>query len=882
MQEWWYSSFWVAATMANSKKNLWAPASAALVALALALAAGPAGAVRKSDVLNSKHNLSATAPNQPYGPATRTVTAVSESQICAFCHTPHNASAKDVAGNLLSVRPLWNRRVPVPTGYTGYSSSSLDAATIQAGFNGQPGGSSKLCLSCHDGTLAVNTVNVINGASGSPGATISMTGGVTTLPGGTYGATSGFTTNLGADLTNDHPISVDFTTALANRDGELRAVDATQKWTSGGNVIIGKRPSSPKPMLPLETTGSGGTGQVQCSACHDPHLVETDTTKGNQMFLRTNRFQEAAPGPSYSQANDILCLACHDKNGASGAWAYSAHGNPLVATQTYTAGAVTPRQFPANLPVWRAACLNCHNGHTVQGARRLLSEGTDGALVSGVRQGGNAASENTCYLCHTSAAGSIITPMTGIDDIQTDFASVRRKPITSANQPAGSEMHDVGGNFVDGTFVDCTTATNRCGADGVERRSNLGVGVAANRHVECTDCHNPHRVVKFQRGVPGTLSGAPDASATHIHTDTAGYTHDNLISGVLRGAWGVEPTYANASFQNLPSGYVVKRGDPGTDTCTNQSTCTATSKTYVTREYQICLKCHSDYGYSDNNVYPTGTRPNLGSFTGGTPSNTNALTQYTNQAKEFQAPTAHQNCENPACNLGTAAGAGNGTSFNSNNHRSWHPVMAPTLRTQAARGVTVAGAFLNPWNTGQGNQTMYCSDCHGSATTSTTSVIPDAGKSWGPHGSADDFVLKGRWTNSTAVTSATSTEICLKCHSATYYNSSTYQNSQTTGFWVAGRGEGHGFHYAQLGRMRCNWCHIAVPHGWKNKALLVNLNDVGPEVGLAAGTNVGTGPYTRGPYYMNAYLKINTNFRASGTWSSSMSTDCDHSHANPP
>ena len=66
------------------------------------------------------------------------------------------------------------------------------------------------------------------------------------------------------------------------------------------------------------------------------------------------------------------------------------------------------------------------------------------------------------------------------------------------------------------------------------------------------------------------------------------------------------------------------------------------------------------------------------------------------------------------------------------------------------------------------------------------------------------------------------------------------------------------------------WCHVAVPHGWKNKAFLVNLNDVGPEAGLVAGTEVPiTGDndfYDQGPYYTNAKLKIQT-FRTSGNWS---------------
>jgi len=92
-----------------------------------------------------------------------------------------------------------------------------------------------------------------------------------------------------------------------------------------------------------------------------------------------------------------------------------------------------------------------------------------------------------------------------------------------------------------------------------------------------------------------------------------------------------------------------------------------------------------------------------------------------------------------------------------------------------------------------------------------------------------------------------------------------------------------------------------VPHGWKNKALLVNLNDVGPEavcrqedaddlptgqkcaVGqpMPGGTQMRNGPtgsgatsttvwrnrgYSNPPYYLNAMLKVRS-FATSGSWS---------------
>ena len=810
--------------------------SARLCLSLLLLCAGAVHAERISDVRNTRHNLSAIGPG--------TVKAATETQVCVFCHTPHGATQ--------GVSPLWNRQLSTQT-YTPYTSSSLDANAIQGTLD-QPGGSSKLCLSCHDGTLALGNVNVLN-AQVNPtiGLTGTGTGGV--MPPGA-GTGTGFTRSLGADLTNDHPISLNYTQALATRDGELRALDANQKYPPGSGTVVGVRGPGVRPLLPLEPTGAGGTGQIQCATCHDPHLRETDPAAGNQKFLRSNRFQEGAPGAAFSQPNDIVCLACHDKNLSSGVWAYSAHANPLVATQTYTAAAAALREFPASLPVWKGACLNCHDTHTVQGARRLLREGTDSLATP--KAGGAAALEETCYACHTAAATSAVTPSASVPDVRSDFQLARRMPIRSLDQAAGSEAHDIGGNFSDPGFIDCTGAANQCGKDFIEPREKLGAGNLGNRHAECTDCHNPHRVVKFRSfaGNSGVISGAPDPAGTHTHTDTAGFTHSNIASGVLRGAWGVEPIYGSASFQSLPSGYVVKRGDPGS------SAVTAVSAPYVTREYQICLKCHSDYGYSDNNIYPLGNRPNLG-YPGGTPAGTNNLQQYTNVAKEAQAPSGHKG-EISTADSGAAA------VFGAANHRSWHPVMDSTGRAGAIRGngTDISARWNLPWRNGVGSQTMYCSDCHGSNVSSATSVIPDGGDNgnpWGPHGSSNNFILKGLWNNATG-SGQQANGLCFKCHD---YASYATNSGNRTGFWATDIGkDGHTHHADKLGRMRCNWCHVAVPHGWKNKALLVNLNDVGPEGGLAAGTQVRnntTAAYNNGPYYVNAVLKIRT-FRPSGQW----------------
>lgn len=830
-----------------------------LSGLALLLAVGWAQGAKVSDVRATKHNLSAAADGAttPSGnvPA-RNIKATSETQVCVFCHTPHAAQDIPKSGSTPGA-PLWNRKLSSAT-YTPYTSTSIEASAAE--LSASPGGSSKLCLSCHDGTMAIDKVNVLNGAAN---ATIVMNVATpVNMPAGS-GLTTGFTRNLGANLTNDHPISFTYNAALATADGELREPAAEN--TVGG-VVMNRAIGKAKPVLPLENN------QMQCATCHDPHL--NDTLDAKAKFLRVNRLQASQPvGSTFSQANDTICLACHDKGGLS--WAYSAHANSNVATQTYKDVDANLREIPINTPVWKAACLNCHDTHTVQGARRLLREGTDNTLTP--KAGGSAAMEETCYQCHTTSAASIVNftvnTANAVPDIKTDFTTAgnKRMPITSAAQPAGVEVHEIGGIFNDATDANCnnTTELGKCGKDLLESRIKLGHGSStnlSNRHAECTDCHNPHRVTKFRdfRGNPvGTISGTPDAAGTHPHTDNNADIHTNIASGVLRGSWGVEPQYSSSSFHSMPSSFDVKRGDPGV------SVNTAAAASFVTREYQICLKCHSNYGYSDDNVYPNSTnRPQLGG-TGLTAANANGhsnFTSYTNQAKEFQAPSTHAVAVG-SVNLGNNGGTGTAAS-NNNNHRSWHPVMAPTGRTGRS------GAFLQPWNnSGTGGkagrlgvQTMYCSDCHGSSTGTTASVIPtggDNGAPWGPHGSSFNFLLKGDF--STSAGEGNDSTLCFKCHSQ-----SAYSGGGGTGF-NTDKGDGHQVHSNRIDNpMKCNYCHVAVPHGWKNRNLLVNLLDVGPEAGLAAGTavsytnNVG---YTNGPYYRNAFLRI-ISF-PSGQWTES-------------
>ena len=780
-----------------------------------------------NDIRNTRHNLSSSGLGS--------VKAVSESEICVFCHTPHHA--EDIPG-----APLWNRKLSGET-YTPYTSSSLDTIGVD-----QPDGSSKLCLSCHDGTLAIGAVGVLNGVFTDQDPTtedIQMQGvdiDKTMAPG--HGPLTGFTRDIGIVLTNDHPISFTYDTNLSIADGELR--------DPATSTVIGTRNGGNNPLIPLELDGSGNA-KLQCISCHDPHIRDdTLTPPDSGKFLRLNRLQANAPptAAGFNPANDIVCLGCHDKSG----WVDSAHASDAVATQPYTPAAAILREFPANTMVWEASCLNCHDTHTVQGARRLLREGTDS--ISTPKSGGNSAIEETCYQCHAPLGVSILADVTTVPDIQTDYSLTYHMPITSLEQPAGTEMHDISD------------------ADFREPRSNMGLNNLTNRHAECTDCHNPHRVIKNRLFNSDPV--VPDVSGTHPHNtvDLAGGTHTNIISGALAGSTGVEPVYSDTAFgiTGIPTSFIEKSGYGGVDAPDS------VDQTYVTREYQICLKCHSNYAYGTIDINMpelNGTGPGTSKYDPGT---SFGIEYYTNQAMEFQAPFGHKGEV-------TSGGTGAHANFSTNNHRSWHPVMDDTGRTDLIRGAS-AIMWVPPWEPGDGTQTMYCTDCHGSGTLGDATVEPvggEDGNPWGPHGSSNPFLLKGLWNKNLGYNAPAPTVqlLCFKCHAKASYiaPSADATGFSGTGPTVVVAENLHNYHNAIIGKTRCVWCHVAVPHGWKNKGLLVNLKDVGPEVTVDPLDCVGgvTSPceildsamsvtgYTNHPYYLNTMQKITT-FATSSNW----------------
>ena len=261
----------------KNRKHLIGRLTACFVVMGLSMTAGAA-------IKDTKHNLgsSGTSVNRTDGTA----------EICVFCHTPH------ASNTVVTAAPLWNKKVNSGT-YTVYTSSTLDSTTAQ------PGGISLACLSCHDGTQAMD--NMINqpgsgGWTSGSGARLSGTWVGTVGADGKMNASS--VAMLGTDLNNDHPIGIKYCGSATWAGGDGTNGVCTDKdfngyyknsSNSGGFVDgpTGTGGTREKSDMWLYA-GSGGTLMVECASCHDPH-------SGNATFLRT------------VNTGSAVCLACHDK-----------------------------------------------------------------------------------------------------------------------------------------------------------------------------------------------------------------------------------------------------------------------------------------------------------------------------------------------------------------------------------------------------------------------------------------------------------------------------------------------------------------------------------------------------------------------------------------
>lgn len=282
-------------------------------------------------VASTVHNLSPTGPGL--------IKAAEQVGVCQFCHISHAAPMSPA---------LWARRDPVAN-YQPYFSSTAVARP------GQPTGASLMCLSCHDGTIALG--EIVGRAQ-----PIRMGQGTGRMPPG-----RGL---IGTDLTDDHPVSFEFSSSLAADNGELKMP---------GQLIGNVRLDS--------------TGQLQCTSCHNAH----NNVFGNFLVESNQRSQ--------------LCLECHDPEG----WAQSSHS---YSASEWSGRGRNPWSSGYYSTVADNGCRNCHLPHGAGGPRLLRHE----------------LEERTCEACHNGnvATRDVMADINQLSSHRVSDTTLVHDPVENA------------------------------------------------------------------------------------------------------------------------------------------------------------------------------------------------------------------------------------------------------------------------------------------------------------------------------------------------------------------------------------------------------------------------------------------------------------------
>jgi len=422
---------------------------------------------QSQSIVDTPHNLSAGGPN--------IIRANTEEQICIFCHTPHNASP---------IQPLWNRYLPVAA-YSVYSSNSLDARP------GQPTGSSKMCLSCHDGTIAVGSVV-------SQDQIIQMAGGITTLPPGA--------SNLGTDLADDHPISFAYDSLLVSKDLHL--------FDPAG--------------LPTEVHLDLNR-ELQCTTCHNAH----DNSYGqflvlsndNSALCRTchqisntsivehqdcrgcHQTHSAPSGPYLLKGDRITssCLTCHDGSHMNA----PNIGSDLAKMSVHDTNSPVDPLDPIPDHV---TCADCHDSHTMMmGTASAPAIHPNFGTIDGINASGSpvemaAAEYEVCFKCHSdqAAISSLVVPRQIVQNntrLEFAFSAVSSHPVLGPGRNP-----DV---------------------------PSLKPGWSESSVMYCSDCHGSDTSFLAGNSGPNGVHGSNEEPVLIARYETADYTPESAAAYAL-------------------------------------------------------------------------------------------------------------------------------------------------------------------------------------------------------------------------------------------------------------------------------------------------------------------------------------------------------------
>jgi hypothetical protein len=228
-----------------------------------------AGIVAQTGINGSFHDMNAVAG----------ATDDSMKRTCAFCHTPHSAQDTNNA-------PLWNRATSTfDSGSYAWKTPTNAPITILDPLVGP----TRLCMSCHDGSIAYDSHLTAGATAGSV----------------SFGAGSA---RKVSDLNATHPVGFVYADAITNRPGEIVAASTGYITTASATLLANTFDTKTRTGLTysskkIQDTLYGGA-VMTCASCHDVHNTvnaKSDTGLTYNYFLLAR------------EEGSAICLSCHIK-----------------------------------------------------------------------------------------------------------------------------------------------------------------------------------------------------------------------------------------------------------------------------------------------------------------------------------------------------------------------------------------------------------------------------------------------------------------------------------------------------------------------------------------------------------------------------------------
>jgi predicted CXXCH cytochrome family protein len=454
---------------------------------------------------------------------------------CLYCHAPHSGYAAGTA--------LWNQKLATTT-YVPYASSTYHQ---QGNPNPLVGSDSSLCLSCHDGTVAV-------------GQTIAYG------PMIMNGTMNGTDLIGAADVNNQHPLEPQhpFSLVLPMQDSLDLISTLVQGKTGDPTVNLIK-------------------GNVECTSCHDPHVQNKDQVSTTFLVRDSSKGQ--------------MCLACHDPTRTvagqpnPGQW----QKNPLTLW-TSSAHAQASNQVAANANVGsyatvaQNACISCHEPHNAPGPTRLTRATNELDCVNCHSGGANISPAAPNVFAEYTKAGNVGHPFpqgTNNHDATEDL--IGQNVVLNNNRHATCvDCHNGHSSYTVGSFTNLlppSIRVSQTGVAGVSADGSTIVNPAVNQYENCLRCHG-NSSGKIANPIFGYLPVRAVAPADTL----------NLIPQFAAAATSAHPVMYPSSGSALPQPTLLS----------NMLNLDGTTQGRSMGSQIFCTDCHNN----DDNRESGGSSPN--------------------------------------------------------------------------------------------------------------------------------------------------------------------------------------------------------------------------------------------------------------------------------